>query len=143
MEEIVSSIQKVTGIMSEIMLATQEQTAGIEQINEAIVQMDDVTQQNASLVEEAAAAATALQDQADNLSDLVSTFQLAGNQHGSKPTATMHEAVHKAEVRKLVPLVKKAEPTVKGTTPLKQIKRLANTRLSNSNHQAVEDWDEF
>ncbi|MFZ6862542.1 methyl-accepting chemotaxis protein [Undibacterium sp. Ji67W] len=143
MEEIVTSIQKVTGIMSEIMLATQEQTAGIEQINEAIVQMDDVTQQNASLVEEAAAAATALQDQADNLSDLVSTFQLAGSQHGSKLAVAIDEAVHKTEARKVVPLVKKAETKVKGATPLKQMKRLANKKTSNSNNQVMEDWNEF
>ncbi|MBC3860737.1 MCP four helix bundle domain-containing protein [Undibacterium jejuense] len=143
MEEIVTSIQKVTGIMSEIMLATQEQTAGIEQINEAIVQMDDVTQQNAALVEEAAAAATALQDQADNLSDLVSTFQLAGNQQGSVLANATHEAVPKSDVRKVVPLVKKAESKVKSTPPLKQIKRLANTKASNSHNQVMEDWDEF
>ena len=74
MTEIVSSIQKVTGIMSEIMTATQEQRSGIEQINEAIVQLDDTTQQNAALVEEAAAAARSLQDQADLLNDVVSAF---------------------------------------------------------------------
>ncbi|MBR7784022.1 methyl-accepting chemotaxis protein [Undibacterium sp. LFS511W] len=74
MTEVVSSIQKVTGIMSEIMTATQEQRSGIEQINEAIVQLDDTTQQNAALVEEAAAAARSLQDQADLLNDVVSAF---------------------------------------------------------------------
>ena len=74
MTEIVGSIQKVTGIMSEIMTATQEQRSGIEQINEAIVQLDDTTQQNAALVEEAAAAARSLQDQADLLNDVVSAF---------------------------------------------------------------------
>jgi len=143
MQEIVTSIQKVTGIMSEIMLATQEQTAGIEQINEAIVQMDDVTQQNASLVEEAAAAATALQDQADNLSDLVSTFQLLDNQYGSKLAAATPGSVNKTEARKVVQLVKKAETKVKGTAPAKQVKRLVNTKSSNSNNQVMEDWNEF
>ncbi|MFZ6845265.1 methyl-accepting chemotaxis protein [Undibacterium sp. RuTC16W] len=76
MEDIVTSIKRVTDIMGEIMLASQEQTSGIEQINEAIMHMDDVTQQNAALVEEAAAAAGSLQHQADDLESVVSTFTL-------------------------------------------------------------------
>lgn len=78
MEEIVASVKRVTDIMGEIMAASQEQTAGIEQINQAIAQMDEVTQQNAALVEEAAAAAQSLQDQAGNLSQVVSVFQVEG-----------------------------------------------------------------
>jgi methyl-accepting chemotaxis protein len=76
MEEIVGSVKRVTDIMGEIMAASQEQTTGIEQINQAIAQMDQVTQQNASLVEEAAAAAESLQDQAGNLAQVVSVFKL-------------------------------------------------------------------
>jgi len=68
MEEIVSSIKRVTDIMSEITAASVEQSAGIEQVNLAITQMDEVTQQNAALVEEAAAAAESLEEQAHNLS---------------------------------------------------------------------------
>ena len=78
MEEVVASVKRVTSIMSEIMQAGQEQTAGIEQINNAVTQMDDVTQQNAALVEEAAAAAQAMQEQVNSLNDVVSTFRLAG-----------------------------------------------------------------
>ena len=78
MEEIVASVKRVTDIMGEIMAASQEQTAGIEQINQAIAQMDEVTQQNAALVEEAAAAAQSMQEQAGNLSQVVSVFQVAG-----------------------------------------------------------------
>jgi methyl-accepting chemotaxis protein len=77
MDEIVSSVKRVTDIMAEIMAASIEQTAGIEQINAAIVQMDQVTQQNAALVEQASAAATELQDQAVGLSGVVSVFQLS------------------------------------------------------------------
>jgi len=77
MEEVVSSVKRVTDIMSEIMMASQEQSAGIEQINDAVTQMDDVTQQNAALVEEAAAAAQAMQDQANSLTEVVSIFRLA------------------------------------------------------------------
>jgi methyl-accepting chemotaxis protein len=76
MEEIVDSIKRVTDIMGEISAATREQTLGIEQINEAIGQMDQTTQQNASLVEEAAAASETMQQQAAKLADAVRVFQL-------------------------------------------------------------------
>lgn len=64
MSEVVSSIKRVQDIMGEITAASREQTEGIEQVNQAVMQMDQVTQQNAALVEEAAAAAEAMQDQA-------------------------------------------------------------------------------
>jgi methyl-accepting chemotaxis protein len=76
MREIVDSIARVTDIMGDIQTASGEQTAGIEQINQAIVQMDLVTQQNAALVEQSAAAAESMQEQAKTLSDLVSVFRL-------------------------------------------------------------------
>jgi methyl-accepting chemotaxis protein len=82
MNEVVTSVARVTDIMAEIMAASAEQSAGIDQINGAIVQMDQVTQQNAALVEEAAAAAGSLQDQAKALAQLVDNFRLdaqAGN----------------------------------------------------------------
>jgi uncharacterized phage infection (PIP) family protein YhgE len=70
--------------MAEITAASQEQTSGIEQINQAITQMDQVTQQNAALVEEAAAAASSLQEQAGELSQVVSVFRLEDG-HGQQP----------------------------------------------------------
>ena len=76
MNQVVASVRRVTDIIGEITAASEEQTAGIEQINEAISQMDNVTQQNAALVEEAAAAAASLQDQAGNLARVVSVFKL-------------------------------------------------------------------
>jgi methyl-accepting chemotaxis protein len=78
MTEIVGSVQRVTTIMSDIVSASREQSAGIEQVNCAIVQIDQATQQNATLVEQAAAAAQALQEQARELSSEVGIFQLAG-----------------------------------------------------------------
>jgi methyl-accepting chemotaxis protein len=78
MEEVVSAVQRVTGIVAEISLATREQTDGIEQMNTAIMQMDQTTQQNAALVEQAAAAASAMSDQASELESLVSQFRLSG-----------------------------------------------------------------
>jgi methyl-accepting chemotaxis protein len=77
MAAIVASIRGVADIMGEINTANREQTAGIEQINEAVTQMDQTTQQNAALVEEAAAAANALQQQADSLVQIVSVFKTA------------------------------------------------------------------
>jgi methyl-accepting chemotaxis protein len=77
MDEVVASIRRVTSIMSEIASASSEQTAGIEQINQAIVQLDNVTQQNAALVEQAAAAASAMQEEAGRLTGQVGRFKLA------------------------------------------------------------------
>ncbi|GAA4026304.1 methyl-accepting chemotaxis protein [Actimicrobium antarcticum] len=76
MDEIVASVKRVTDIMSEIASAGREQEAGIQQINTAITEMDTVTQQNAALVEQAAAAAESLQDQAAGLAKVVSVFKL-------------------------------------------------------------------
>jgi methyl-accepting chemotaxis protein len=99
MEEIVTSIKRVTDIMAEISAASTEQSAGIEQVNQAITQMDEVTQQNAALVEEAAAAAESLEEQAQNLSTSVSVFKIdtaAGsrlaitNQSASTKPGTTH-----------------------------------------------------
>ncbi len=84
MEEIVTSVKRVTDIMAEISAASQEQSSGIDQINKAITQMDQVTQQNAALVEEASAAARSLEDQAGNLSHSVSAFTLAGAQQDNR-----------------------------------------------------------
>jgi methyl-accepting chemotaxis protein len=97
MEEVVASVQRVTGIMSEIMMAGQEQTAGIEQINNAVTQMDDVTQQNAALVEEAAAAAQAMQDQVNSLNYVVSTFRLAGGMARAQLAAPSRRTLVTAE----------------------------------------------
>ena len=69
-------MQRVTDIMAEISAASQEQSAGIEQVNQTVVQMDETTQQNAALVEEATAAARAMEDQAGQLADAVAIFRL-------------------------------------------------------------------
>jgi methyl-accepting chemotaxis protein len=77
MNEVVASVKRVTDIVGEISSASHEQSTGIEEINRAITQMDEVTQQNAALVEQAAAAAQSLQDQAARLSEVVSVFKLS------------------------------------------------------------------
>jgi len=87
MGEIVGSINRVTDIMAEIMAASQEQSAGIEEVNRAIVQMDQTTQQNASLVEEATAAAQALREEAESLALAVGAFRLDAQAAGMRRTA--------------------------------------------------------
>jgi methyl-accepting chemotaxis protein len=89
MEEVVSSVKRVTDIMSDIAAASAEQSAGIEQVNLSIIEMDSMTQQNASLVEEAAAAAQSLQDQAGELARVVSIFKLAEDEEQAHAPATM------------------------------------------------------
>ncbi|KRG55330.1 methyl-accepting chemotaxis protein [Stenotrophomonas nitritireducens] len=87
MGEIVTSVQRVTDIMAEISAASQEQSAGIEQVNQTVTQMDETTQQNAALVEEATAAARAMEEQAMVLNDAVSAFRLQASAHASRPLA--------------------------------------------------------
>jgi methyl-accepting chemotaxis protein-1 (serine sensor receptor) len=77
MAEIVASVQRVTDIMAEISAASQEQSAGIEQVSQTVIQMDGTTQQNAALVEEASAAARSLEQQANRLIDAVDVFDLS------------------------------------------------------------------
>ncbi|WP_126968295.1 methyl-accepting chemotaxis protein [Xanthomonas arboricola] len=76
MAEIVASVQRVTDIMGEISAASQEQSAGIEQVNTTVTQMDETTQQNAALVEEATAAARSMEEQATQLTEAVAVFKI-------------------------------------------------------------------
>ncbi|MDE2389810.1 MAG: HAMP domain-containing protein, partial [Betaproteobacteria bacterium] len=94
MDEIVTAIRNLTDIMSDITSASKEQSSGIEQINQAVTQMDDVTQQNAALVEEAAAAAASLEQQARELVGAISIFNLS--QSGVKRAGSV---VHLASKR--------------------------------------------
>jgi methyl-accepting chemotaxis protein-1 (serine sensor receptor) len=82
MQKVGMAIQRVTDLMGEIAAASQEQTRGIEQVNQAVSQMDEVTQQNAALVEEAAAAAGSLEDQAEQLRAAVAVFRTSGSAGG-------------------------------------------------------------
>jgi methyl-accepting chemotaxis protein len=85
MSDVVDSVKRVRDIIAEITVASDEQRAGIEQVNQAITQMDQVTQQNAALVEEASAAADAMQQQSASLAQLVSIFKI--DQRETRPAA--------------------------------------------------------
>ncbi|CAJ0804896.1 hypothetical protein LMG18090_04696 [Ralstonia mannitolilytica] len=86
-EEVVVAVKRVTDIMGEISAASDEQSSGIEQVNQAVNQMDEVTQQNAALVEEAAAAALSLEEQAQLLRDAVAAFRTDASAEAAAPAA--------------------------------------------------------
>jgi len=79
LQEIVAAVKKVTDIVGEIAAASREQSSGIEQVNRAVAQMDETTQQNAALVEEAAASSRAIVDQMKSLDDLISRYELGNS----------------------------------------------------------------
>ena len=123
MHEIVSSVKRVTDIMAEISHASAEQTAGIEQINQAIGQMDEVTQQNSALVEQAAAASAALNDEAMALARVVSVFTL-----GTEDKASVAPSRSKAPARP-----KPAAPVRPSAPPRKLVNSTAN----------ADEWESF
>ncbi|KQW96528.1 chemotaxis protein [Massilia sp. Root418] len=154
MDEIVSSIARVTDIMSEITAASQEQSSGIEQVNTAIVEMDHVTQQNAALVEQAAAAAEAMMDQAAHLSEVVGAFKLnaaAMAATGAPPArrAAAHggpaRAARSAPAARSVP-APAAGPAIKAAAA----KAVPQARLAGrpqparaAARPAADEWEEF
>ncbi|MBR7783971.1 methyl-accepting chemotaxis protein [Undibacterium luofuense] len=101
MQDIVASVRRVADIMSEITCASQEQSAGIEQVNLAVTQMDEMTQQNAALVEEAAAAAESMRDQAEKLTQLVGQFRIGQAQAPSFHAARTDSGPRQAQPQRL------------------------------------------
>jgi methyl-accepting chemotaxis protein len=100
MHEVVASIKQVTDIVGEISAATQEQNDGIEQVHRAVTEMDQTTQQNAALVEQTAAAAATLRDQADKLEQVVSVFKIGATQAympPARPVATLPKPVQRVK----------------------------------------------
>jgi len=123
MQEVVTSVKRVSDIISEIAAASVEQSKGIDQVNSAVTQMDEVTHQNAALVEQAAAAAESLKDQAEELNAAVSVFQIEG-----------------AALRKPPKLV---SVTSKKSTP-KLLKKSTGRLVASSSGAATDsEWDEF
>jgi methyl-accepting chemotaxis protein len=119
--------------MADILMASQEQTAGIEQINHAVTQMDDVTQQNAALVEEAAAAAQAMQEQVNSLNEVVSTFRLAGG-------------MARATQATVTPIVRAAKAKPQLAAPARtQVSRIAQrpAKPGAVSSSASAEWEQF
>ena len=96
LEQIVNAVKKVSDIVAEIAAASREQSSGIEQVNKAVMQMDEMTQQNAALVEEATAASQAMAEQAARLSEMMARYQVAGDDAQSAaataPSTTTHDS---------------------------------------------------
>ena len=124
MDEIVTSVKRVTDIMAEISAASREQAGGLEQVNVAVSQMDKITQQNAALVEEAAAAAKSMEEQTETLAQMVSSFILEGEQ---RPVAA-----------KLAP-ARKPAPAMATRAPAGRPLRRATVAAVT----ADDDWKEF
>jgi methyl-accepting chemotaxis protein len=135
MEEIVTSIKRVTDIMSEITAASVEQSQGIEQVNQAITQMDEVTQQNAALVEEAAAAAESLEEQAQNLAVAVATFKV---DEGTAVAVSRAPATRSAPARKPALSAKSAAPAMSGKVGARKVTAGAGVQGSDDG-----EWSEF
>ncbi|WP_116521464.1 methyl-accepting chemotaxis protein [Achromobacter insuavis] len=108
MQEIVASVKRVTDIMGEISAASEEQSSGIDQVNRAVSQMDEVTQQNAALVEEAAAAAGSLQEQAQRLAEAVAVFKINTGDVIEVPARQL--AQQRSAPRVVAPKVEEAAP---------------------------------
>ncbi|MBX3237162.1 MAG: PAS domain-containing protein [Nitrospiraceae bacterium] len=100
LEEIVSSVKRVTDIIAEISAASQEQAQGIDQVNKAIMQMDETTQQNAALVEETTSASQSMKDQAKELMRQVEIFKVAVHQSGGDTDAVATRAAAPKAVSK-------------------------------------------
>ncbi|MES2935188.1 MAG: methyl-accepting chemotaxis protein [Pseudomonadota bacterium] len=139
MGQIVTSVKQVADIMNEISAASQEQSAGIEQINFAITQMDEVTQQNAALVEEAAAAAASMQDQAASLARTVAVFKLVHSAaHTEQPmTNTKAMLPRSPAVVKEFPRQALISKSIKSANPKKIQFKAVRTGTDNA------DWEEF
>src|SRR5450830_283832 len=136
MGEIVASVQRVTDIMGEITAASVEQSAGIDQVNDAITSMDEVTQQNAALVEQAAAAAESLVDQAVSLIEVVSAFQLndgsfSSNKSTGRAIASRPAASHST-----------SRTAARSAAP-RLVARPAAVKVSAKTGTNDGDWEEF
>jgi len=133
MQEIVSSVKRVTDIMGEISAASEEQSSGIDQVNRAVSQMDEVTQQNAALVEEAAAAAGSLQEQAQRLAEAVSVFKINAGEVIEVPA-------HQLAQQRSAPRVQAspaAAPAAAPRAPVAQLSKPAHRAANTPAHAPV------
>ena len=139
MNEVVTSIRRVTDIMGEISAASTEQSQGVSQVGEAVTQMDQATQQNAALVEEMAAAASSLKSQANELVQTVATFKLAQGQNTHHSSVPYREVTAPAK-----PTHTAARLAVKPTTkPAQTALPSAPAAVKKASAEAGGDWESF
>jgi methyl-accepting chemotaxis protein len=135
MRDIVDSIGRVTGVVNEIVASNREQASGIGQVNQAMVQMDGVTQQNAALVEESAAATKTMHEQAQALAELVALFRVETR---ARPQAAAKPALPPA--RRASPAPAPA-PKPAAAKPARKATAAAPARKAAATVDA--DWEEF
>jgi methyl-accepting chemotaxis protein len=140
MGDIVGSVQRVTDVIGEISAATSEQTTGLRQVNEAVAHLDQMTQQNAALVEESAAAAESLADQSRKLTGVVGAFR-TGSHHGVTASYSSSSAAPaKAVAQQVISQVRKAAASPAKTaskTASKVASKAVVTPRATSPHKAV------
>jgi len=137
MNEIIGAVQRVTDIMGEIAAASEEQSSGIEQVSRAVTQMDEVTQQNAALVEEAAAAAQSLEDQAARLRQAVAVFQVAD---GAPLAVTMSASTPATKVAPRATMTPRVAPRV---SPAKRAVTAPAAPKAPATAETAGDWEKF
>ena len=149
MNEVVTSIRRVTDIVGEISAASSEQSQGVAQVGEAVTQMDQTTQQNAALVEESAAAADSLRRQAQDLVDAVAVFRLSTYSSGSSnsaraepvPARVMTSSVRKTVAAPARALTASATVTSAQAAPARAAtKPVAPAKRSEA---AEDEWESF
>jgi methyl-accepting chemotaxis protein len=138
MGEIVTSVRRVTDIISEISSAGREQEIGIEQINTAVAEMDNVTQQNAALVEQAAAASQAMQEQAVKLAEMVAVFQVSGGSAAPRAPVRVPVAAAPAAPTLKLPAKSAARPAAKAAAAKPAARPAPKAPADSSN-----EWEEF
>ena len=124
MGEIVASVQRVTDIIGEISAAAAEQSSGISQVNSAVTQLDQMTQQNAALVEESAAAADSLQQQSRRLVDTVATFRTGGAAPGASHDVHASGPAHKVAAQVTIQQAR-GMGGAEATAPVRRVNRSA------------------
>ena len=139
MEEIVTSVRRVTDIMGEIAAASHEQSSGIGEVNQAIMQMDQITQQNAALVEEEAAAVESMRNQLTSLAEVVAVFKLRRSQPEAQ-MPSLGSAIEEAKHRSTIAAPAILETDAMIVNPARHlVERSETTALSGKG----EDWEEF
>ena len=141
MKDLVASVRRVSLIIGEIAAASTEQTAGIEQINEAITQMDEVTQQNAALVEQAAAASQSMQDQASVLTRVVSLFKLHTQNLVNSSAAMAGKAAANSPLKSSIKASNK--PAKLAASSDKKLIAAKPPATKQAEQSAPDAWDEF
>jgi methyl-accepting chemotaxis protein len=140
MNDMVSSVERVTGIVVDIAEASREQSNGISQVNQSIAQMDEVTQRNAALVEEAAATTQAMKDETDSLLNAVSAFKLSNDAASRAPASASTPRSHQSTA--LARVSAPIKPAAARPAAVKPASGKGPSRPASTT-SAADEWEEF